>query len=365
MSDHHHGHSHSHGAEPGHGHTHPHAHGGIGQVFRRLVRTHSHDSTDRLDGELEGSAEGIRALWMSLAALGVTAALQLVVVMVSGSVALLGDTLHNFADALTAVPLGLAFVVSRRPPNRRYTYGYGRAEDLAGIAVIVMIAVSAIATGWVAIERLVNPQPVHRVGWVIAAGFIGFAGNELAARFRIRTGRRIGSAALVADGVHARADGLTSLAVVVGAIFVAAGVPDADPVIGLLIAVAIGFVAKDAARSVYYRLMDAVSPELVDRARATVQATPGVLSVPDLRLRWVGHRLQAEAEITVDPARSQIDAHAIAHEAHHALLHAIPRLDRVIVHASPAGVDGIEIHTATEHHEHPAPHSHPTDGSSL
>jgi cation diffusion facilitator family transporter len=333
-----------------HQHDHGHGHG------RR--HRHSHDAADSLDGALESSAEGIRALWISLLALGVTAALQLVVVLVSGSVALLGDTLHNFADALTAVPLGLAFVVSRRPPNRRYTYGYGRAEDLAGIAIILVIAVSALVAGFAAVSRLLHPETVHRVGWVAAAGVIGFAGNELAARFRIRTGRRIGSAALVADGIHARADGLTSLAVVAGAGFVAAGVPEADPIVGLLIAVAIAFVVRDAARNIFYRLMDAVSPELVEQARDTVALTPGVISVADLRLRWVGHRLHAEAEITVDPARSQVEAHQIAHEAHHALLHEIPRLDRVLVHASPADVDGVDHHTVTAHHADHRPHTH-------
>jgi cation diffusion facilitator family transporter len=355
MSDHQHGHPHDH---PG-GHAHGHASTRRGSRRHWPFRTHSHDSVDRLDRELEGSAEGIRALWMSLVALGVTAVLQLAVVFVSGSVALLGDTLHNFADALTAVPLGLAFVVARRPPNRRYTYGYGRAEDLAGVAIVLVIAGSAVAAGVAAVTRLLHPQTVHALGWVMAAGVIGFAGNELAARFRIRTGRRIGSAALVADGVHARADGLTSLAVVVGAVLVAAGLPDADPIVGLVIAVSIAFVAKDAARDIYYRLMDAVSPELVDRARATVAGTPGVLSVTDVRLRWVGHRLHAEAEITVDPAQSQVEAHDIAHRAHHALLHAIPRLDRVIVHTSPADVDGVDHHRMTAHHERREPHTHP------
>jgi cation diffusion facilitator family transporter len=359
MSDHQHGHPHDHRHDQSGGHAHRHAPRAHRVRVHRPFRTHSHDSVDRLDRELEGSAEGIRALWMSLVALGVTALLQLAVVFVSGSVALLGDTLHNFADALTAVPLGLAFVVSRRPPNRRYTYGYGRAEDLAGIAIVLVIAGSAVAAAVAAVDRLLHPETVHALGWVAAAGVIGFAGNELAARFRIRTGRRIGSAALVADGVHARADGLTSLAVVVGAGLVAAGVPDADPIVGLLIAISIAFVAKDAARDIYYRLMDAVSPELVDRARETVAGTPGVLSVADLRLRWVGHRLHAEAEITVDPRRSQVEAHDIAHQAHHALLHAIPRLDRVLVHTSPADVDGVDHHAVTAHHARGEPHTHP------
>src|SRR5262249_46233929 len=156
--------------------------------------------------------EGIRALKVSLAGLAVTAILQVVVVMVSGSVALMADTIHNFADALTAVPLAIAFSLGRRKPNKRYTYGYGRAEDLAGVFIVFMIALSAVIAAWEAIRRLVNPEDVHHVGWVIAAGLIGFAGNELVAVYRIRVGRDIGSAALVADGLHARTDGLTSLA---------------------------------------------------------------------------------------------------------------------------------------------------------
>ena len=355
MSDHQHDHRLGHRREHGGGLT----HGRVAHALGRVFHTHAHDAADRLDGTLEGSAEGIRALWMSLAVLAVAAALQLVVVLVSGSVALLGDTLHNFADALTALPLGLAFVVSRRPPNQRYTYGYGRAEDLAGVAVIVVIAVSAAATAYVSISRLIHPEPMDRVGWVVAAALVGFAGNELAARFRIHTGRRIGSAALVADGVHARADGLTSLAVVVGAVGVAIGVPAADPVVGLLIAVATAFVAKDAAHGVFDRLMDAVSPDLVDRARSTVAHTPGVLSVQELRLRWIGHRLHAEAEVTVDPTCSQVEAHTIAHQAQHALLHAIARLDQVIVHTSPADAPGVDHHAVTAHHARGEPHTHP------
>ncbi len=186
-----------------------------------------------MDDELEASAAGVRALKISLVVLAVTAALQLAVVVVSGSVALLADTVHNFADALTAVPLWVAFVVGRRAATRRYTYGYGRAEDLAGVFIVAMIALSAVVAGVESVRRLIDPQPVAYVGWVITAGVIGFLGNELVAVYRIRVGRRIGSAALVADGLHARADGFTSLAVVAGAIGVALGFPLADPVVGL------------------------------------------------------------------------------------------------------------------------------------
>lgn len=241
-----------------------------------VFRPHSHDSADAVDSALEGSAQGIRAVKISLVALGVTAALQLGVVAVSGSVALLADTVHNFSDALTAIPLWIAFALSRRAASRRYTYGYGRAEDLAGLFIVLMIALSAVIAGWEAIRRLFEPAPIEHLGWVAAAGVIGFAGNELVALYRMRVGRRIGSAALVADGLHARTDGLTSLAVVVGAGGVAVGWPAADPIIGLVIAVAIVLVLRTATRDVFRRLMDGVDPTLLDTAERSLLDTPGV-----------------------------------------------------------------------------------------
>jgi cation diffusion facilitator family transporter len=180
-------------------------------------------------------------------------------------VALLGDTLHNAADALTAVPLGIAFVVGRRPPTRRYTYGYGRAEDLAGVVIVVIIAASSALAAYEAITRLAHPRSVSNLIAVAVAAVIGFAGNELVARYRIRVGRKIGSAALVADGLHARTDGFTSLAVLLGVGGVALGWDWADPVVGLVITVAILAVLRQAAREIYRRLMDAVDPALVIR----------------------------------------------------------------------------------------------------
>jgi cation diffusion facilitator family transporter len=172
--------------------------------LRHLLRPHSHQAADQVDAVMEASAEEMRVLWISLGVLGMTAVIQLAVTVLSGSVALLGDTLHNAADALTALPLGVAFVLGRRPPTRRYTYGYGRAEDLAGIVIVVMIAASSALAAYEAITRLLHPHRVTDLIAVAAAALAGFAGNELAARYRIRTGRKIGSAALVADGLHAR-----------------------------------------------------------------------------------------------------------------------------------------------------------------
>jgi len=317
-----------------HGHDHP---TGLKGLVLSVFAPHSHDSADSVDSALEASAQGIRAVKISLVALGVTAILQLIVVAISGSVALLADTIHNFSDALTAVPLWIAFVLSRRPASRRYTYGYGRMEDLAGLFVVAMIALSAVIAGWEAINRLIHPSPVSNLGWVAAAGVIGFAGNELVAVYRIRVGQQIGSAALVADGVHARTDGLTSLAVVVGAAGVALGWPAADPVIGLLITIAILGVLRTAARDVFRRLLDGVDPALVDATEKTLQETPGVLGVREVQLRWLGHTLRAEADVEVDPALSVAQAHDIAHHAQRHLISGVRRLTTATIHISPAG----------------------------
>jgi cation diffusion facilitator family transporter len=322
-----------------------HGHGRI----RHGLRPHSHQAADKVDAALEASAAGLRALWISLAVLAATAGLQAVVVVVSGSVALLGDTLHNAADALTAVPLGVAFLLGRRPPSRRYTYGYGRAEDLAGVVIVLVIAASSALAGYAAVTRLAQPRPVSHLIAVAGAALIGFTGNEVVARYRIRVGRQIGSAALVADGLHARTDGFTSLAVLLGVGGVAVGWDWADPVVGLLITVAILAVLRQAAREVYRRLMDAVDPALLDQAEQVLRATPGVLDLGQVRLRWIGHQLRAECEIVVDTSATLIEAHKVAVSAEHALLHALPRLTAALVHADPPPDAG-------DHHAVLAPH---------
>jgi cation diffusion facilitator family transporter len=340
-------------AGQGHVHAGEHEHAarpGLAGRFRHALRPHSHDAADKVDAAMETSAEGIRALWVSLAVLGGTAVLQAVVVAVSGSVALLGDTLHNAADALTAVPLGIAFVVGRRPPNRRYTYGYGRAEDLAGVAIVLVIAASSALAAYEAVTRLAHPRPVTNLIAVAVAALIGFTGNELVARYRIRVGRKIGSAALVADGLHARTDGFTSLAVLLGVAGVAAGWDWADPVVGLAITVAILAVLREAAREIYRRLMDAVDPALVDQMEQTLRATPGVLDVGQVRLRWIGHQLRAECEVIVDADASAVQAHQVAVDAEHNLLHALPRLAAALVHADPQAPPGTDHHAALASH---------------
>ena len=312
---------------------HPH---GLRGAIREIFAPHSHDAADSVDDALESSAAGIRAVKISLLVLGLTAVAQIVVVIISGSVALAADTIHNFSDALTAVPLWIAFALGTKAATRRYTYGLGRAEDLAGLFVIAMIALSAIIAGYEAIMRLTNPEPIQHIGWVALAGLIGFIGNEWVAVYRIRVGRRIGSAALVADGLHARTDGFTSLAVLFAAGGVALGFPLADPIIGLVITVAILAVLRTAVRDVFRRLLDGVDPAMVDTAEQALAAQPGVQAVRSVRMRWIGHRLHADAELDVDPTLNLAQAHRIAHDAEHELTHAVPKLTTALIHAYPA-----------------------------
>lgn len=342
-------HEHDHPPHDDHDHPHDHDHrhaehgwwSAAGHWLSGVVGSHSHDAADQIDGVLEADAAGRHALFLSFGLLALTALIQAAVVALSGSVALLGDTLHNIADAWTAVPLLVAFTLARRPPTKRYTYGYGRAEDLGGLFVIAMITLSSVLAGYESIDRLVHPRHVTDLWLVAAAGLVGFAGNEVVAQYRIRVGRRIGSAALVADGLHARTDGFTSLAVVFGAIGVAAGWKQADPVVGLLITVAILGVLRSAARQVGARLMDAVDPALVDQATAAVASVAGIDSVRELRIRWIGHTLRAEVDATVTPELTLIQAHDLAHHAEAHLLRALPRLTAATIHISPA----------TAHHE--------------
>jgi cation diffusion facilitator family transporter len=345
--DHEAGHGHQAGRQAGHQHSRE--PGRLGQL-RHLVQPHSHEAADKVDPAMEASAEGMRALWISLAVLGGTALIQAAVVAVSGSVALLGDTLHNAADALTVVPLGIAFLAARRRPNRRYTYGYGRAEDLAGVVIVLIIAASSALAAYEAVTRLAHPRPVSNLVAVAVAALIGFTGNELVARYRIRVGRRIGSAALVADGLHARTDGFTSLAVLLGAGGVAIGWDWADPMVGLVITVAILAVLRGAAREIYRRLMDAVDPALVDQAEQALGSTPGVLGAGQVRLRWIGHELRAECEVTVDAGASAVEAHQVAVAAEHSLLHALPRLTAALVHADPQPEAGTDHHAVLASH---------------
>ena len=333
-SHHHHDHQHEHGA--GHGH----AHGVV-------------------DPSIATSAEGLWALKWSFVVLMITALLQVAVVVVSGSVGLLADTIHNFGDAATAIPLGIAFLFARKRPTKRFTFGYGRVEDLAGVTIVLLILFSAIVAAYESINRFFHPQDISHLWAVAAASVIGFLGNEAVAIFRVRVGRRIGSAALIADGQHARVDGWTSLAVLAGVLGVWLGYPLADPVVGLIITVAIFGIVIQSGRQIFSRMLDGVDPRIIDEIRHAAGHVPQVKEVTDVRARWLGHRLHAEVNVTLPSQITLAAAHTIAEEVRHQLLHHLKYLSLVVIHVDPEEKSG-EQHHRIEMHSHdglPA-HSH-------
>jgi len=298
--------------------------------------------------------EGIRAVWLALAALTVTSILQIIIVLWSGSIALFADTVHNIGDGLNSIPLLIAFYLARRAATRRYTYGFARAEDVAGIFIVLSIAFSAGVIFWESFQKLMNPQPLTNLDWVVAAAVIGFLGNEAVALLQIRVGRKIGSAALVADGLHARTDGLTSLAVLLAATGSWLGFPILDPIIGIIIGVTILVITRDATVSMWYRLMDAIDPELLEKTESIVRKQAGVREMRRIRMRWTGHRLCAEVTIAIDPHLSTIQSHQIAEGLRHELFHEVPNLAEVVVHIEPWEEELGTAHQLTAHHE-PAP----------
>jgi len=343
-----------HAHEPGHAHEHgPHAHGGHGHA---AGHGHTHGI---VDPSISTTARGLWAVKWSFVALLATALLQLAVVILSNSVALLADMIHNLGDAATAIPLGIAFLFARRPPSRRFTFGFGRVEDLAGLAVVLTITASAVVAAYEAIQRLLHPQSVSYLGAIVAASIVGFVGNEAVAIFRIRVGKQIGSAALIADGYHARTDGWTSLAVLVGAAGVHFGYPLADPIVGLVITVAILAVVWESVKMVFARMLDGVDPEVIDRIHAIAGEVPGVTGVSDVRARWVGHRLRAEVNISVGPELTVRVAHEIAKEVEHHLQHHLPFLSGAIIHLDPVTEAGESKHRRGPHaHDGLPTHSH-------
>jgi cation diffusion facilitator family transporter len=330
MSDRHHDHDHE------HGHTH-----GI------------------VDPSITTSERGLWAIKWSFIGLAATAMLQLVVVFISGSVALLADTVHNFGDAATAIPLAIAFWFARKRPSDRFTFGYGRVEDLAGVAIVLTILASAIIAGYESIQRLLHPQDISHLWAVVGASILGFLGNEGVAIFRIRVGREISSAALIADGYHARVDGWTSLAVLFGAVGVWLGYPLADPIIGLLITAAIFGIVIQSGKSIFFRMLDGAEPKIIAEIRHTAEHAPQVKEVSEVRARWLGHRLHAELNIAVDPQLTIAQAHAVAADVRHRLLHHLDYLSLVVIHVDPEDQSGEAHHRITEHaHDGLPAHSH-------
>lgn len=329
--DHEHGHAHHHEHD---GHSHHHRSGILGWI--QATFAHSHDIHEKVDDVMESHERGFWATKWALVALGVTTIIQVIISWLSGSTALFADTVHNLGDGANSIPLLIAFALQRRGRSRRFTYGYGRTEDLAGVIIVALIAVSAGVAGYESIRKIIDPQPIGYLWWVTAAAIIGFIGNEAVAILQIRTGRQIGSAALIADGQHARIDGFTSLAVLVGVGGVALGMPILDPIVGLLITAAILWILKDAGTAVFRRLLDGIEPEIL----ATVEHAPmhieGVQEVHEARARWLGHKVHADLHVTMDPNLSLTECHALVERVEAALAEHIPAFGGATIHVCPA-----------------------------
>jgi len=331
----------SHGHQGSHGHDHP--HGGHSHKADKHGGSHGH-THGAIDPSILTTEKGIWALKWSFIGLFITAILQAVVVWYTGSVALLADTIHNFSDATTAIPLWIAFAIGLWKPSKRFTYGLGRVEDLAGVFIVLAILISAILAGYESIKRLYAPQEVTYLWAVAAASIVGFIGNEAVAIFRSKVGREIGSAALIADGYHARTDGLTSLAVLFGAIGVWLGFPLADPIVGLVITLMILKIVWDSAKSVFIRLLDGVEPNVVDEITEAAKQTLQVEEVTEVRVRWLGHNLHAELNLAVNPQLTLAQAHEVAVEAQRNLLEKVNYLSHATVHVDPSNVSGEAHH---------------------
>ena len=334
-----HGHDHAGESYGGHAHgadDHGHKHGSGFSGWLRGTFGHSHSIVDKIDQKMETHERGIRALKISLVGLGLTAALQLIIVLISGSVGLMADMIHNFADAGTSIPLWIAFALARHGASRRYTYGYGKTEDVAGVVIILIIFFSACVAAYESVMKIIHPQPVTNLGWVVAAAVLGFLGNEAVAVFRIKVGKEIGSAALIADGQHARVDGFTSLAVLIGVIGVWLGFPILDPLVGIGITIAILFIVKNAAISIWVRLIDGIDPEILEKIEHAPRHITDVRGVRDVRARWIGHKVYAELAIEIDPTLSISQGNEIAVAVEKTLREHIPLVGGVAVRLFPA-----------------------------
>ncbi|RFB76407.1 cation diffusion facilitator family transporter [Methylovirgula sp. 4M-Z18] len=336
----------------GHGHRHGHAHGAHGHSHGEGGHGHTHGV---IDPSIASSERGIWAIKWSFIILAVTAVLQLIVVFASGSVALLADTIHNIGDATTAIPLWIAFVLVRRPPTATFNYGLGRVEDFAGLVIVLIILFSALVAGYEAIDRLIHPQPIAQLGAVAIAGLIGFIGNEVVAIFRIKVGREMSSAALIADGYHARTDGLTSLAVVLGAFGVWIGFPLADPIIGLLITIAILGIVWQSAHAVITRSLDGIEPSVRDEIRHAAEHVAGIRQVTDTKARWLGHKLHADVTIRVDEGLNVAQAGTIAAALRSELYAHLPPLGSATIQFARSDEASASAPAAHSHHHAPEP----------
>jgi cation diffusion facilitator family transporter len=251
-----------------------------------------------------------RAVAVSAAGLAVTGLIELAIALVSGSVALLGDALHNLSDVSTSLLVFVGFRASRKAATDRYPYGYERAEDLAGIGVALVIWASAAFAGAESVNKLIHHGPTQHVGWGIGAAAVGIVGNQLVARYKLAVGRTIQSATMIADAKHSWLDALSSAGAMLGLIGVAVGWPWADAVAGLFVTGFICHVGWEVSSDIAHRLLDGVDPAVITTAEAVAAETAGVMHA-HARARWTGRTLRVEVEGWIEASTTVADADRI------------------------------------------------------
>ncbi|WP_158019182.1 cation diffusion facilitator family transporter [Mycobacterium basiliense] len=266
-----------------------------------------------------------RAVALSAVGLGLTGLIELAIAAISGSVALLGDALHNLSDVLTSVLVFVGFRASRKLPTDRNPYGFERAEDLAGVGVALVIWASAVVAGVESVEKLLRHGETRNVGWGIGAALTAIVGNQLVARYKLVVGRRIQSATLIADARHSWLDALSSAGALLGLCGVAAGWTWADGVAGIVVTGFICHVGWEVTAEIGHRLLDGVDPEVIATAEAVAAETPGI-SHAHARARWTGRTLRVEVEGWVDSAASVADADDIGRQVADRLAARLPQM---------------------------------------
>src|SRR5216683_1048590 len=284
--DHEHNHDDEHGEHGGHG-GHGHEHG-------------------KVDADLYGNKAGLRAVQISTAGMLLVALIQFAIATIGGSAGLFADALHNLGDVFTTVALWIAFVISNRAANQRYTYGYYRSEDLAGIFIVLVIIASAVAGAVESIQKLTSGNVPTQIYLSMVAALVGLIGVRL-------------------------------------------GLPIADPIAGIVITLVIITFVYSTSRSVIQSLFDAVDPRIVPSIINTAQEVPGVEAVTDVRARWIGHTMHVVMNIEVDPELTLVKAHAIAEEVRHRLFHAIKGISEAVIHTDPSSESG-DHHQSMAHH---------------
>ncbi len=313
-----------------------------------MTAGHSHEH-----GAVYGNRDAVRAVVLSGLALGAASAVEFAGAIASNSASVLADAMHNAGDVVTTFVLLAAFHIARRPATRRFTAGYGRIEDVATLLIVLVIVVTAAAAFYESVRKFFVHEGYGSIGFSLFAAAVGVVANLAVSEYKLRVGRGIGSTALQADGVHSRIDALVSAAAFAGIGLTGLGLGLADPIAGVLITIAIIYVLAGTVRSLFYRMMDAVDPQVIVEMTAAARRVEGVMDVHDVTAHWVGRELWAAMHIDCDADATLLEAHDVAERVHHEVSHAVD-LGRLDVHMDPG----------TAPHKHGAEHRHNRVGKS-